>query len=75
MTCRCVSYDLFQRVECKQPFRIVLLDEVNDVRKEQMKVPYRDITWQYAVRLWNIKGHDEGLTCGEGRCCSDIFLI
>jgi len=44
MTCRCVCYDLFQRVECKQPFRVVLLDEVNDVRKEQMKVPYRDIT-------------------------------
>lgn len=46
MICRCVRHDLFQRVECKQPFRIVLLDEVNDVRKEQMKIPYRDVTWQ-----------------------------
>ena len=38
-------------MECEQPFRIVLLDEVNNERKEQMEVPYRDITWEYAVRL------------------------
>lgn len=28
-----------------------------------------------AVRLYRNEEHDEGLTCGEGRCCSDIFLI
>ena len=44
MTRRRVSYDLFQRVECKQPFRIILLDEVNNKRKEQLQVPNRDIT-------------------------------
>jgi hypothetical protein len=44
MARRCVCYHLFQRVECEQPFRIILLDEVNDVRKEQLKVPNRNIT-------------------------------
>lgn len=44
MTRRCVCYDLFQRVECKQSFRIVSLDEMNDIRKEQLKVPNCNIT-------------------------------
>jgi predicted transposase YdaD len=45
MTRRCVCYDLFQRMERKQPFRIILLDEVNNIREEQIKVPNCDITW------------------------------
>jgi hypothetical protein len=39
MTCRCMCYNLFQRVERKQPFRIILLDKVNNKGKEQLKVP------------------------------------
>ena len=44
MARRCMGYNLFQRVECKQPFQIILFDEMNNKRKEQVKVPNRNIT-------------------------------
>lgn len=46
MTCGCVCYHFFQRMERKQSFGVVLLDELNNKRKEQMKVSNRDITCQ-----------------------------
>ena len=44
MTCGCVCYHLLQRVERKQSFRVVLLDKLNNKRKEQVKIANRNIT-------------------------------
>jgi hypothetical protein len=44
MTCGCVRYHLLQRMERKQSFGVVLLDELNNGRKKQLKVANRDIT-------------------------------
>lgn len=47
----CVCYDFFQRVERKQSFRIILLYEVDNIREEQLKVPNRNITWQWRSEI------------------------
>lgn len=44
MTCGCMRYHLLQRMERKQSFGVVLLDELNNKRKEQVKVANRNIT-------------------------------
>src|SRR6266702_8239682 len=75
MTCGCVGYHFFQRMERKQSFGVVLLDELNNKRKEQLKVANRDITCNKHDEIGVPNSIGKRFTRSEGCCGPDIFLI